>query len=578
MNVPGQKDHLSEMLLMDMPCAICVARMDETGTVCFVNAAFFGMFSDTSENELLSDGLLHVLAQISPENAAQIAEQTACIATGEKSEASIEMRRRGNDGSQLWMILRMRRVEWEEPVLVCVFEDITKRKEAEEQTYILKKKFQIAVRHSDKMVFRYDIAKKTAYLSPETAAQYGTDRIENFPKRVMANGFIKSDSRVIFLQMLQSITNGTRPSGSAVLQMNLKRKKAEYDWYRIYYSIVFRRDGVPSQAIVSLQNVSEQYERELAYKRWAQTYAAIPQNKMMYFEFDLTRNRFEHSKGGLVGPLPDMAEPTMEAVLGYFINKWVHVDDRQKLSGHTARAKLLTDYFRDAQISDIEYRHRREDGSFGWVRVSVQMLPDPYSSNIRAFLLFRDIDLRKREELNIQDRLCSDPLTGVFNRKAFIERAECICSSIKEGNACAFVMVDVDNFKQVNDRFGHAYGDRVLVRIAETLHSCVRASDLVARMGGDEFLLLLQDVTDKDALLAKLTHLRDQIYQRVSNDIVISCSFGAACCPMDGETFDELYFKADVALYAAKEGGRNCSCVYEGGMRPQSYLLDADEI
>ncbi len=566
------------MLLMDMPCAVCAARADETGSVCFANDAFFDMFSDTPERELLSDGLFCVLARTAQGNAAQIVEQVSSIASGKKSEASVEMRWRGNDGAQLWTMLRMRRVEWEETVLVCVFEDITKRKEAEEQTYILKKEFQIAVRHSDKMVFRYDITKKTAYLSPETAAQYGTDKIENFPKRVMENGLIKSDSRVIFLQLLQSVANGMRPSGSAVIQMNLKRKKDEYDWYRIYYSIVFRRDGVPSQAIVSLQNVSEQYERELAYKRWEQTYAAISPNKMMYFEFDLTRNRFEHSKGGLVDPFPDMAESTMEAVLGYFINKWVHVDDRQKLSSHTARAKLLTDYFRDAQISDIEYRHRREDCSFGWVRVSVQMLPDPYSSNIRAFLLFRDIDLRKREELNIQDRLCSDPLTGVFNRKAFIERAECICSEMKEGSVCAFVMVDVDNFKQVNDRFGHAYGDRVLVRIAETLRSCVRASDLVARMGGDEFLLLLQDVTDKDALLAKLTHLREQIYQRISSDIVISCSFGAACCPMDGETFDELYFKADVALYAAKEGGRNYACVYEGGMRPKSYLLDADEI
>ena len=69
------------------------------------------------------------------------------------------------------------------------------------------------------------------------------DKIENFPQRIMENGFIKSDSRVMFLQLLQSISNGTRPSGSAVLQMNLKRKKAEYDWYRIYYSIVFNRDG-----------------------------------------------------------------------------------------------------------------------------------------------------------------------------------------------------------------------------------------------------------------------------------------------------------------------------------------------
>ena len=576
-SIPEKKKQLSEKLLMEAPCAICVARADEAYSVLFANDAFFGMFVDISEQDLQSGGLFGMLKQSELETVAQIKNEVEHVAANREAKATIEIRW-DNHNKPRWMAMCIKRVDWEETMLICTFEDITARKEAEGKTRILEKEFQIVVRHSDKMVFRYDIEKRTAYLSPETAARYGKTKIENFPERIMENGYIKSDSRVIFLKLIQSISNGVRVSGSAVLQMNFKQKKDEYDWYRIYYSIVFNQDSAPSQAIISLQNVSEQYERELAYKRWEQTYAAIPQSKMMYLEFDLTRNRFEHSKGSLAGPLPDMVGPTMETVLEYFIEKWVYADDRAKLTNYTARAKLLTDYFRNAQIGDIEYRHRRDDGSYGWVRVSVQMLPDPYSSNIRAFLLFRDIDLRKREELNIRDRLCSDPLTGVFNRKAFIEKAEEICAGLKEKSLCAFVMVDVDHFKQVNDRFGHAYGDRVLVRIAETLHSSVRASDLVARMGGDEFLVLLQDIGSKEMLLAKLTYLREQIFQRVSSDIVISCSFGAACCPVDGTTFDELYFKSDVALYAAKEDGRNCARIYEGGMRLHNYFSDADEM
>jgi len=200
------------------------------------------------------------------------------------------------------------------------------------------------------------------------------------------------------------------------------------------------------------------------------------------------------------------------------------------------------------------------------------MLPDPYSCNVRAFLLLQDIDAQKREELSLRSRISLDNLTGVLNRKAFIERTETLLLKIEPGHTHAFVMVDIDHFKHINDRFGHGYGDRVLTRVAETLQSALRSNDLVARMGGDEFALLLINVISREALVAKLRYLREQIYQRVSSDTVISCSFGAACCPSDGMTFDELYFKADIALYAAKEEGRNCARVYEGGMHPQALM------
>ncbi len=577
-NAPEQTEQLSQKLLMETPCAICAARTDGNHSLLFANRAFFDLFGDMPEAEFPSDGLLGILVRVAPKDAACAAREAERVASGDAPAASVEIRQCGRDGRQLWTLVRMRRVVWKEAILVCVFEDITARKEAEEQARIMEEEFRIAVRHSGKIVFRYDISKETAYLSEEAAEQYGRDEIRNLPNLIMENGFIRSDSRVAFLRLLQTMSSGTEPTGSIVLQMNLQTQKNGYDWYRVCYSILFDRDGAPSQAIILLRNVSEQYERELAYKKWAQTYAFMPQNKMMYLEFNLTRNRFEHRRGELAGPLPDMADPTMEAIAGYFINEWVHAADRPKMKSLISRARLLTAYFGNMQIPDLEYRHRHENGSYGWVRVSIQMLPDPYSPDIRAFLLFQDIDSRKKEEQCLQDRLRSDPLTGVLNRKAFIEGAEWICSKMTEGSVCAFVMADVDNFKQVNDRFGHAYGDRVLMRIADTLHSSVRSGDLVARMGGDEFLLLLQNVADKDVLLAKLTYLREQIYQRVSSDIVISCSFGAACCPMDGKTFDELYFRSDVALYTAKDGGRNCACIYESGMRPQGYLFGMDEI
>jgi diguanylate cyclase (GGDEF)-like protein len=194
------------------------------------------------------------------------------------------------------------------------------------------------------------------------------------------------------------------------------------------------------------------------------------------------------------------------------------------------------------------------------------MLPDPYSCNVRASLLLRDIDVQKREEMTIKDQLRTDTLTGALNRSAFFEAANAVLSQPRANGLHALVMVDVDHFKRINDRFGHSYGDRVLARICDMLQKALRADDLVGRIGGDEFMLFLKNVASRDALQMKMDSLCEQLNQRISDSVCVSCSFGAATCPQDGVVFDELYSMADSALYAAKEAGRNCTRVYEPNM------------
>jgi diguanylate cyclase (GGDEF)-like protein len=196
---------------------------------------------------------------------------------------------------------------------------------------------------------------------------------------------------------------------------------------------------------------------------------------------------------------------------------------------------------------------------------------------VRASILLRDIDTQKREELSVMDQLRTDALTGALNRGAFLDAAEKIFSQPCSAGLHALVMVDVDHFKCINDRFGHGYGDRVLTRICDALRSALRADDLVGRIGGDEFVLLLKHVASREALLSKINSLCLQLNQRISEDIVVSCSFGAAACPQDGTSFDELYWKADTALYAAKEAGRNCTRVYTPDMGRPMPLFESAE-
>ena len=571
-DLPNTTDFLnscSEAFLAEIPCGVCVARADERLTLVLANACFYEMFGYENAEQAAADGFFGILDRAGRTDDSEARRALRRVLDGEPS-ANAEARLRHRDGSLFWATARLRRTQLFGGTLICAFVDTTTLKEGEEALRIREEEYRIAVRQSGKLVLRFDFRSQTVRLTPESAALFGLETIGSLPESLIACGVVRPDSVDAFYRLYDEINEGKSPSGGMVLRLNLDPKISAGSWFRTDYSIIYNRDGAPAQAVVSLQDVSQQHERELAYKKWEKNYAALPQESIAYLEFDVTMNRFEQVRGGLIGAFPAGIEHTMESIVRYFCDRFVHEDDRARLRAYAARERLLTEYFAGGDPGEIEYRHQLQNGSYGWVRVSAQMLPDPYSSNLRVFLLFRDIDSQKREELSVRDRLSTDELTSVLNRKAFIEQTG---AEILSGDADvrhAFVMVDVDHFKRINDRFGHGYGDRVLIRVAETLRAALRANDLVARLGGDEFALFLLNVAGREALTAKLEYLREQICQRVSSDVVISCSFGASSCPQDGRTFDELYFKADVALYAAKERGRNCACIFEGGMQPQS--------
>jgi len=111
--------------------------------------------------------------------------------------------------------------------------------------------------------------------------------------------------------LMTLINSGTQATGSTVLQMNLLCDACEYEWYRVTYSLIFRADGIPAQAVISLENVTEQHAREVAYQRWEKTYESMPQSNTAYLEFDLTQNRLDVQKGTLLLPVPNIC-----------INRW----------------------------------------------------------------------------------------------------------------------------------------------------------------------------------------------------------------------------------------------------------------
>jgi len=175
--------------------------------------------------------------------------------------------------------------------------------------------------------------------------------------------------------------------------------------------------------------------------------------------------------------------------------------------------------------------------------------------------IFSDMSERLEAQERIEFLAHHDPLTGLPNRLLLRDRAEqAHAQAVRMQSRVALMFLDLDRFKTINDSLGHPVGDALLLAVVERLKSCVRDSDTISRQGGDEFIILLNDVRDSEAA----SRVADKIHQRMSEPIVLadqslisSFSIGIALFPDDGEDFDSLLQKADTAMYHAKESGRN---------------------
>jgi diguanylate cyclase (GGDEF)-like protein/PAS domain S-box-containing protein len=208
-----------------------------------------------------------------------------------------------------------------------------------------------------------------------------------------------------------------------------------------------------------------------------------------------------------------------------------------------------------------EIWNRRKDGSVYPEWLSIAAIPDEQGIAKEYVAVFSDISKHKENEEQILYQANYDALTGLPNRSLFSDRLDqAIASAQREEWELAILFVDLDQFKMVNDTFGHVMGDELLQLVSKRISDCVRESDTIARFGGDEFVILLQDVSDMDAaanIATKVINRLTKVFTLYERDIFIGASIGITVYPDDAVNADSLLRNADMAMYQAKDRGRN---------------------
>ncbi|MFM2120495.1 MAG: hypothetical protein RL722_1963 [Pseudomonadota bacterium] len=219
--------------------------------------------------------------------------------------------------------------------------------------------------------------------------------------------------------------------------------------------------------------------------------------------------------------------------------------------------------FDDLGDHRIERHYRRPDGSAFWGEAAGRSVRDADGRISGVVVVIEDITQRRADEAQMRHLALHDALTGLPNRAFLIERAQIALELARRRHiGLALLFIDLDRFKPVNDRYGHAAGDALLCALAGRLVASLRASDTVARQGGDEFIVLLGEISKPEALPALAGKLVTAIEAPVDwqgHRLQVSASVGVAIFPEDGEDLDTLIRRADAAMYAAKlRGERIC--------------------
>ena len=215
----------------------------------------------------------------------------------------------------------------------------------------------------------------------------------------------------------------------------------------------------------------------------------------------------------------------------------------------------------------FEYQREMADGSVKWVRNEVKFLTNVDDNHLCVMIFVKDIDEEKCKEQEIHLSAKMDKMTMVYNRETTMQAITEILHNSSDRRHALF-MIDVDNFKKLNDTLGHQAGDEFLIEIATIIKNNFRQNDVVGRVGGDEFFALMKNIPNNKMIHKKADEILKNVAELCKNyeNISLSVSIGISIYPVNGTSLDELYLCADNSMYQSKKCGKNQYTIAENNV------------
>lgn len=420
--------------------------------------------------------------------------------------------------------------------------------------------FQVAVSELESQVFLYDARKdEMRFLSNSSYEKIHLPQIIQNVSKELLKYFSETNQKTmehVLMEMFDDLKNGREESKR---RMILTKGEQTY-YYGIKVIHFYNTSGEPIRSIGMIYDISENYEKELLLNREKKMRSFFMSDVIGVYEINVTLDKVMGQQGEQYD-----SDVTYTRILKEFVRKCVAEEFREEVCEKCSIGNLRIRFLSGENNFIQEYKYLRKDKTTFWVACEMHLERDAQNGNLLAFVTVRDIDNKKRKELYLEERAIVDPLTKVYNRSAGTQYIVKALAEMNPGETSAFMLLDLDHFKRLNDTLGHMRGDDALKNVAEILMNHFRKYDIVCRLGGDEFVVFIQRIPIEvlDRVLTSLLKKMELDYERGDVKVSITISAGVALVPEHGNTFEELYEKADQALYQVKNTTRNAYKIYE---------------
>lgn len=437
-------------------------------------------------------------------------------------------------------------------------------KKVKEELELDREIFRIAMDKTSNIVFEYNQNTRTMLFKNTVTKNHSISRLlnkngnivkilKNIPESLIENNYICKESIPEYLKMFEKISNPEVKSISGVMQVNNKEHKM---WERVSLTNILDENRNIICTVGVVENITEEKENEQLLFTEKQYREVLLEDTITY-EINISKN--------LISLLNDSTKKrTYDEYLDDFTREEIFPDDVENIKRMCSRENMIKLYNEGKTEFKLDYRIKDKTGNFKWEECKIRLIKRIDTDELKGIVLVKDISNMK-ELIEISEK---DSLTTLYNRRTMKNMIEEILNKPVENSTYfhAFLLLDLDNFKMLNDMFGHVVGDTALKEIADKLVKHFKENGIIGRLGGDEFIIFIKNLTSikelKNIINVALKDLTiTYTYSGIS--VAISASIGVTLVPKDGNSFQELYKKSDTALYYVKNNKKNGFSFYK---------------